>query len=34
MNGTKDLEDFIVVYSGVDQNIRACCGVDLLIDKK
>lgn len=32
LKGTKYLEDYIMVYSGIDRNVRAQCGVALLVD--
>lgn len=34
LKGTKELNDYTMIYSGVPQNIRAKCGVAILVDNK
>ena len=34
LKGTKELEDYVMLHSGVDQTRRACCGVAVLIDRR
>lgn len=34
LKGTKELKDFVMIYSGVPQNKRACCGVAILVNNK
>ena len=34
LKGTRDIDDFVMIYSGVSQNNRAVCGVAVLLDKK
>lgn len=34
LKGTKDMNDYTMIYSGVSQEKRACCGVAILIDNK
>ncbi|XP_054708323.1 uncharacterized protein LOC129218133 [Uloborus diversus] len=33
LKGTQDIDDFVMLYSGVPQNKRAACGVAILLDK-